>query len=171
MRNAVASLLALSIVAGAPARAAAPKAAPKKAPAAAAKAAPAPAKPAWPVGKVVLPPLSYTIEKSGPADGEHPGRNDIITVNYTLKLLDGKVIDTTEGRGPATFPLGQLIPGWQILLQLMRPGDSWTLYVPSEYAYGPLARNELPGNAFLTFNVELVSIGAPPPRVSIPQEQ
>jgi FKBP-type peptidyl-prolyl cis-trans isomerase len=44
----------------------------------------------------------------------------------------------------------------------MRPGDIWTLYVPPEYAYGAEAQgDDLPANSFLTFRVELVSVGAP----------
>ena len=126
-------------------------------------AAPAATKPAKPpVGKIVLPPLSYTVVASGPADGAHPERSDTITVNYTLTLLDGKVIDSSRARGePTSFPLSRLIPAWQILLQLMRPGDRWTFYVPPEYAYGAIARDELPAKSFLVFDVELVSIAPP----------
>lgn len=118
-----------------------------------------------PVGKVVLPPLSYTIDKSGPATGEHPKRSDTITVHYTLTLLDGTVVDSSTARGePAVFPLNRLIPAWQILLQLMRPGDAWTFYVPSEYAYGAVARSDkLPANSFLIFKVELLSFAPTPP--------
>lgn len=117
------------------------------------------AAPSLPVGQIKVPPLSYTILKAGPATGAHPGRGDIVTVNYTLTLLDGKVLDTTEGKAPATFPLGQLIPAWQVMIQLMRPGDVWMLYVPSEYAYGAQAQEGLPANSFLTFKVELISVG------------
>ncbi len=80
----------------------------------------------------------------------------------TVTLRDGKVLDTTEGKAPATFPLGQLIPAWQIMIQLMRPGDVWMLYVPSEYAYGSEEQNGLPANSFLTFKVELISVGDQP---------
>jgi FKBP-type peptidyl-prolyl cis-trans isomerase len=115
-----------------------------------------------PVGKVILPPLSYTVITSGPADGAHPRRSDDIVVNYTLTLLDGKVVDSSRARGePAKFPLSRLIPAWQVLIQLMRPGDRWNLYVPSEYAYGSVARDELPANSFLIFDVELVSVAPP----------
>jgi FKBP-type peptidyl-prolyl cis-trans isomerase len=131
-------------------------------PAIAAKPVRAPKAPKPPVGKVVLPPLSYTIVTSGPADGAHPKRADTVVVNYTLTLLDGKVVDSSRARGePASFPLNRLIPAWQVLIQLMRPGDRWMLYVPSEYAYGSIARDELPANSFLTFDVELVSIAPP----------
>jgi hypothetical protein len=37
-----------------------------------------------PVGKMKMPLLSYTIDKSGPASGAHPKRSDLITVNYSL---------------------------------------------------------------------------------------
>lgn len=112
--------------------------------------------------------MSYTVVKAGPAGGAHPGRNDVITVNYTLTLLDGTVVDSTEGKEPATFSLNRLIPAWQVLIQLMRPGDIWRLYVPPQYAYGAVARDGLPANSFLTFRVELVAVGEPAP---IKQEQ
>lgn len=126
-------------------------------------AAPAFAKPVSkppkaPVGKVVLPPLSYTVNKAGPADGAHPKRSDTITVNYTLTLLDGTVVDSSIERGePASFPLNRLIPAWQVLVQQMRPGDDWTFYVPPEYGYGSVARDKLPANSFLIFKVELIA--------------
>jgi len=127
---------------------------------------PAAAKPAkapkLPVGKVALAPLSYTVITSGPADGPHPDRQDLVEVNYTLTLLDGTVVDSSRARGEtAKFPLNRLIPAWQVLLPLMRPGDRWTLYVPPEYGYGSAAKPGLPANSFLIFDIELVSIHEP----------
>jgi len=122
------------------------------------------AAPKLPVGQVKLPPLSYSINASGPVDGTHPKRSDTISVNYTLKLLDGSVIDSSIERGaPASFPLNRLIPAWQILVQLMRPGDDWTFYVPPEYGYGAVARDKLPADSFLIFTVQLISTGANEP--------
>jgi len=37
----------------------------------------------------------------------------------------------------ATFPAGQLIPGWVEALSLMKEGDTWELVIPSELGYGP----------------------------------
>jgi peptidylprolyl isomerase/FKBP-type peptidyl-prolyl cis-trans isomerase FklB len=115
-----------------------------------------------PVGKVKLPPLSYTINASGPKTGETAKRRDTVTVDYTLTLLDGTVVDSSVQRGtPATFPLSQLIPAWQVLVQLMRPGDDWTFYVPPEYGYGATAREGLPANSFLVFRVKLIAATPP----------
>lgn len=137
--------LAVSPAAAAPARKPAPRSAAK----------------APPVGKVKLPVLSYTVNAAGPATGEKAKRRDVVTVDYTLTLLDGTVVDSSVERGePATFPLNQLIPAWQVLVQLMRPGDDWTFYVPPEYGYGPTARDKLPANSFLVFRVKLISAQA-----------
>ena len=123
-------------------------------------AAPRPAAP--PVGTHRLPVLSYSINASGPATGTTASRRDVVTVDYTLTLLDGTVVDSSVARGePATFPLNQLIPAWQILVQLMRPGDDWTFYVPPEYGYGSVARDKLPANSFLVFRVKLIAAHAP----------
>lgn len=119
--------------------------------------------PKVPVGKVTMPILSYTVDKSGPMTGAHPKRSDTITVNYSLTLLDGTEVDGSAKRGkPDVFPLNRLIPAWQILVQKMRAGDAWTFYVPPEYAYGSVEREGLPANSFLTFKVELVSFAPTP---------
>lgn len=134
--------------------------------AAALGAAPAIAAPkraaAPPTGTHRLPVLSYSINASGPSTGTTAQRRDTVTVDYTLTLRDGTVVDSSVARGePATFPLNQLIPAWQILVQLMRPGDDWTFYVPPEYGYGSVARDKLPANSFLIFRVKLIAAHAP----------
>lgn len=129
-----------------------------------ASAAKRPARP--PVGQVRLPVLSYTVHASGPASAETAKRRDVVTVDYTLTLLDGTVVDSSVARGePAIFPLNQLIPAWQVLVQLMRPGDDWSFFVPPEYAYGSVARDTLPANSFLVFRVKLIAA-----RTAVPGE-
>ena len=41
--------------------------------------------------------------------------NNTVKVNYTGKLSDGQIFDTSEGREPLEFTLGQgqLIPGFE----------------------------------------------------------
>ena len=62
--------------------------------------------------------LQYLVVKEG--SGKKPGPNDVVTVHYTGRLIDGTVFDSSVERGePATFAVGQVIAGWVEGLQLM----------------------------------------------------
>lgn len=110
-------------------------------------------------GVVVLPSgLQYKIIETG--KGEKPGKADSVTVEYTGRLLDGKVFDSTDKTGkPATFKVSQVIPGWTEALQLMPSGSTWEVYVPANLAYGsrnvggPIGPNET-----LVFKIHLISV-------------
>lgn len=95
-----------------------------------------------------------------PGKGTKPAKEDEVTVEYTGKLIDGTVFDSTEKTGkPATFKVSQVIPGWTEALQLMPAGSTWEIYVPANLAYG--ARNvggPIGPNETLIFNVHLISV-------------
>ena len=93
------------------------------------------------------------------ASSEKPTVADTVSVHYEGKLLDGTVFDSSYERGePATFPLGRLIPGWQIAIPKMGVGETIEIAIPSNLAYGPQGRGPIPPNATLIFKVELVGI-------------
>ncbi len=97
-----------------------------------------------------------------PGTGDFPKPTDTVTVNYTGKLTNGTVFDSSEGRGPATFPLNGVIPGWTEGLQKINKGGKLKLYIPSALGYGEQGSPPtIPGNATLEFDVELVEIAAP----------
>ena len=91
-----------------------------------------------------------------------PTANDQVTVHYTGRLIDGTVFDSSVERGmPATFGVTQVIPGWVEALQMMREGDEWQLYIPSELAYGPNGAGGVIGpDATLIFDVQLIKVNA-----------
>ena len=68
---------------------------------------------------------------------------------------------------PATFPAGQLIPGWVEALQMMKVGDEWELVIPSALGYGEQgAGGVIPPNQTLVFQMALLKVepeGSPPP--------
>ena len=111
-------------------------------------------------GVVTLPSgLEYKIVRSGPADGVRPRPSDEVKVHYEGKLVSGEVFDSSYARGePAAMPLARLIPAWVEALQLMRPGDEWTLYVPPELGYGDRQAGEIPPNSVLIFRIELLGV-------------
>jgi len=64
---------------------------------------------------------------------------DIVEVDYTGTLENGTVFDTSEGREPLEFTLGQgqMIPGFEQAVLGMKVGESKTVTIPADEAYGP----------------------------------
>jgi FKBP-type peptidyl-prolyl cis-trans isomerase FklB len=102
--------------------------------------------------------LQYEIMTKG--DGEvHPTAEDEVEVHYHGTLISGEVFDSSVDRGePAKFRLNGVIKGWTEALQLMKAGDKWKLFIPSELAYGESGNNSIGPNEALIFEVELLSI-------------
>lgn len=111
--------------------------------------------------KVTPSGLQYQVLKEG--QGDSPGATDTVVVNYRGTLLDGTEFDSSYKRGePATFPVNNVIKGWQEALQMMKPGAKWKIFVPADLAYGERGAGAAIGpNATLTFEVELLEVKAP----------
>ncbi len=64
--------------------------------------------------------------------------NDTIRVHYTGKLSNGEVFDSSEGRDPLEFTLGQgqIIPGFEKGVLNMKVSEKKTIEIPSNEAYG-----------------------------------
>ena len=90
--------------------------------------------------------------------GPTPRPTDKVKVNYHGTLVDGKVFDSTQGRGPAEFLLNGVIPCWTEGLQKLAVGGKAKLVCPSSIAYGDAGRPGIPGGATLVFDVELLAI-------------
>ena len=102
--------------------------------------------------------IYYRILSSGSPDSPTPTPRSIVTAHYTGRTIDGKGFDSSVGGVPPAFRLSDLIEGWTIALQQMRPGDKWELYLPAEVAYGKFAQPGIPAGSTLIFEIELVSI-------------
>ncbi len=100
--------------------------------------------------------LQYRVLETG--GGNHPKPDDKVMVRYRGKLVDGTPFDSSRDT-PAIFQVNKVIKGWTEALQLMRRGDHWQLFIPSELAYGVKgAGSTIPPNSTLIFDVELISI-------------
>lgn len=102
--------------------------------------------------------LQYKTLKSG--TGKTPKPADTVKVHYTGKLIDGTVFDSSVERNePAEFGVGQVIPGWTEVLQLMKEGDKFQVFIPSKLAYGERgAGPDIGPNSTLIFEVELLEV-------------
>ena len=114
-------------------------------------------------GVVTLPDgLQYKIISNGA--GASPAANDIVTVSYEGRLIDGTQFDSSD---KTQFQVGGVIRGWTEALTQMKVGSKWELYVPSELAYGDAGRPPRiePGST-LIFTLELLAIQHPQPVTS-----
>lgn len=107
-----------------------------------------------------LPAIQYEVLRSGPAEGVSPTRADTIRVRYEGTFLDGTQFDSSASSpgGVASFPLQKLIPGWIAVLQQMRPGDEWRVFLPPDFAYGRRGKEIIPPDSLLIFKIELVEV-------------
>jgi len=105
-----------------------------------------------PAGAIVI------VEKEG--TGPMPTASDKVKVNYKGTLTSGRVFDASEQHGgPAEFPLGNVIKCWTDAFQTLKVGTKAKIVCPADIAYGASGAPPLiPGNAVLTFEVELLEI-------------
>ena len=104
--------------------------------------------------------LRYKILKNG--NGQKAGKGNMVSVHYEGSLTNGQVFDSSFQRNqPIDFQLGigQVIPGWDEGIGLLKVGDKARFVIPSELAYGSAgAGGVIPPNATLIFDVELMDV-------------
>lgn len=102
--------------------------------------------------------LYYIETKAG--TGAQAVAGKMVSVHYTGKLLNGTVFDSSAGGNPIDFVLGvgQVIPGWDEGIALMKEGGEATLIIPSSLAYGPSGSGPIPPYSTLVFDVQLVYV-------------
>lgn len=103
--------------------------------------------------------LQYEVLVSG--TGSKPTDSNTVKTHYHGMLINGEVFDSSVDRGdPISFPVNNVIKGWQEALKLMSVGDKWRLVIPSELAYGVkgAAKGLIPPHAALVFEIELLGI-------------
>jgi FKBP-type peptidyl-prolyl cis-trans isomerase len=105
--------------------------------------------------------LRYQIIQPGSGASPEAGQN--VSVHYKGMFADGKEFDNSYKRGnPISFLVGQgnVIPGWDEGIQLLKVGDKARFVIPSHLGYGSRgAGGVIPPGATLIFDVELVKIG------------
>lgn len=96
--------------------------------------------------------LRYFIEK--PGAGASPQMGETWSVNYRGTFMDGKEFDKAQA---APMPVGQMIPGFNEALQMLKAGGKGTFVIPSGIAYGDQGRGPIKPNSVLVFEVEVLS--------------
>lgn len=102
--------------------------------------------------------LLYYITEPGSA--EKPDLNSEVTVNYVGAVTNGRIFDRSSN-GAVTFPLTNLIKGWQLGIPLVGRGGKIRLLIPSELGYGSqgscrFGQCTICPDSDLVFDIELV---------------
>jgi FKBP-type peptidyl-prolyl cis-trans isomerase len=92
--------------------------------------------------------------------GPKPKKGQMVSVQYTGYLLNGKKFDSSLDHGaPIEFKLGegQVIAGWEEGISLLNVGTSATLIIPSVLGYGSNGSGEIPPFSPLIFDIQLLN--------------
>lgn len=102
--------------------------------------------------------IQYRVIQDG--TGSIPKSTDTVETHYEGKLITGEIFDSSIQRGETvSFPVRGVIQGWQEVLQLMKVGSIWQVYIPSHLAYGEHGSPpKIAPNAVLEFRIELIDI-------------
>ncbi|MCZ4410502.1 FKBP-type peptidyl-prolyl cis-trans isomerase [Cryomorphaceae bacterium 1068] len=86
---------------------------------------------------------------------------DVVSISYSLHLLDGTRVSDTNLSGPVIFKVGEgnVVSGLHEAVTLLSVGDSARLILPSYLGYGLTGdQNKIPSNAALFYDLSLVSL-------------
>lgn len=112
------------------------------------------------------------VKKLGKGPKVEIGRE--VAINYTGKLLNGNVFDTSvesvakenglynpqRPYAPLSYTVGQmsLIQGWEEGVINQPEGTKLTIIMPSSMGYGPQPMGKIPANSPLVFDIDIVSV-------------
>lgn len=103
--------------------------------------------------------LKYAIISHG--DGPMIDSGKVVTVNYSGYLQDGTLFDSSVERDePIQFVVGQgqVIPGWDEGMRLLKKGDKARFIIPPQLGYGEMQLEKIPANSTLIFDTEIVDV-------------
>ncbi len=109
-------------------------------------------------------PIGIQVVDLSAGAGTEAKMGDLVSVDYTGTLQDGTVFDSSRPTGkPLRFRLGanQVIKGFERGVVGMKTGGVRRVVIPADLGYGKKgAPPQVPPNATLTFEIELLSVGA-----------
>lgn len=103
--------------------------------------------------------IYYKTTKAG--SGAKCGTGKSVSTHYRGYLVDGTEFDSSAGREPLSFVTGKgdMIKGFDLMVQDMQLGEKRTVVLPADYGYGSRGYpGVIPGNEYIAFDIELVEI-------------
>ena len=128
---------------------------------------------AW-LGAASVRDRTVQVETITPGSGPLVQQQDGVLIEYEGRLEDGKVFDSSAGKGPVPILASQTIPGFAEALLKMQEGGHYKVHIPAKLGYGaePPQGGPIPPNADLDFDIRVEKVvpnaalmmqqGAPP---------
>lgn len=110
-------------------------------------------------GKECVTPegIKLLLQKQG--KGKLLNKGDKIRLHYRGSLVDDREFDNSRNRNqPFEFILGmkQVIEGWDLALQYLKPGDAARITIPPDLGYGDVDMPQIPSGSYLVFDIEII---------------
>jgi FKBP-type peptidyl-prolyl cis-trans isomerase len=94
-----------------------------------------------------------------PGEGPSPRFSDRVRVHYTVRLVNGTVVDDTRAKGkPSVFAVSNVVRGLTDGLGFLKPGGRAVFYIPPSLGYGNIQAGNVPPLSGLIFDVELLEV-------------
>jgi peptidylprolyl isomerase len=106
------------------------------------------------------PPAALTTSDVIVGTGAEVLPTSTLTVHYTLMAWStGQIIESSwDGGQPATFPLANVVEGWQKGLPGAKVGGRRLLILPPEMGYGAAGSGPVGPNETLIFAVDIIGV-------------
>jgi peptidylprolyl isomerase len=105
------------------------------------------------------PPAELTFSDVIVGTGAEVLPTSTLTVHYTLMAWStGKIIESSWSGQPATFPLAQVVEGWQKGLPGAKAGGRRLLILPPSMGYGAAGAGPIGPNETLIFSVDIIGV-------------
>ncbi len=105
------------------------------------------------------PPAELTFSDVIVGTGVEVLPTSTLTVHYTLMAWStGKIIESSWSGQPATFPLAQVVEGWQKGLPGAKAGGRRLLILPPSMGYGASGSGPIGPNETLIFSVDIIGV-------------
>jgi FKBP-type peptidyl-prolyl cis-trans isomerase FkpA len=85
---------------------------------------------------------------------------DGVLIEYEGRLENGKIFDSSQGKGPVPILVSQTIPGFAQALLKMQEGGHYRVHIPARLGYGAEPPPGIPPNSDLDFDVRVTKVVA-----------
>jgi FKBP-type peptidyl-prolyl cis-trans isomerase FkpA len=98
------------------------------------------------------------VEILSPGKGPAIQAQDGVLIDYEGRLTDGKVFDSSAGKGPVPILVSQTIPGFAEALTRMKEGGQYKVRIPAKLGYGAESPPGIPPNSDLDFDIRVLRV-------------